>query len=215
MKKPGSAKGFTLIELLVVIAIIAILAAILFPVFAKAREQANKTKCLNNIKQIGTALESYAADYDGVLPAANNIAGTAAWDGANILMPYVRNEDLYKCPVERPNTSGSVTQCYGYNDRWWAQAIYGKGMNKDKCPSPGGIFLVGEALATDAAKLNYGNGLLLFSSGNTLAASGGIKYRHDSGSGANFLFMDMHAKYYKSTTVGGMNPNPVSGWVPQ
>ncbi|HOS94201.1 MAG TPA: prepilin-type N-terminal cleavage/methylation domain-containing protein [Armatimonadota bacterium] len=57
-------KGFTLIELLVVIAIIAILAAILFPVFAKAREKARQTSCLNNVKQIGTGMLMYAQDYD-------------------------------------------------------------------------------------------------------------------------------------------------------
>ncbi len=61
-------KGFTLIELLVVIAIIAILAAILFPVFAQAREKARQTQCLSNEKQIGTSLMMYAQDYDEVLP---------------------------------------------------------------------------------------------------------------------------------------------------
>jgi prepilin-type N-terminal cleavage/methylation domain-containing protein len=65
-----SNKGFTLIELLVVIAIIAILAAILFPVFAQAREKARQTSCLSNCKQIGLSLQMYAQDYDETLPNA-------------------------------------------------------------------------------------------------------------------------------------------------
>src|SRR6266536_4639298 len=67
---PPRRSGFTLIELLVVIAIIAILAALLFPVFARAREQARKTTCLSNLKQIGAGMLMYAQDYDETLPIA-------------------------------------------------------------------------------------------------------------------------------------------------
>ncbi|MDH7571512.1 MAG: prepilin-type N-terminal cleavage/methylation domain-containing protein, partial [Armatimonadota bacterium] len=69
---PVKKRGFTLIELLVVIAIIAILAAILFPVFARARENARKSTCLNNMKQVGAGLLMYAQDYDEVLPPRND-----------------------------------------------------------------------------------------------------------------------------------------------
>src|SRR5207249_3020322 len=68
---PGR-RAFTLIELLVVIAIIAILAAILFPVFAQAREKARQTVCLSNMKQVGIGLQMYAQDYDETLPMAND-----------------------------------------------------------------------------------------------------------------------------------------------
>jgi prepilin-type N-terminal cleavage/methylation domain-containing protein len=91
--------GFTLIELLVVIAIIAILAAILFPVFAKAREKARQTSCLNNQRQIVTLLQLYAQDHDEILPAATTAWGTEGLTAA-----------LQRCPSTRPKAVG-----YGYN----------------------------------------------------------------------------------------------------
>jgi prepilin-type N-terminal cleavage/methylation domain-containing protein len=94
------ARGFTLIELLVVIAIIAILAAILFPVFAKAREQARKTSCLSNLKQIGMATMAYTQDYDETLPMASLGAcpGPNAFGWADMIYPYVRNAGVFNCP---------------------------------------------------------------------------------------------------------------------
>ena len=95
--RPRQRRGFTLIELLVVIAIIAILAAILFPVFAQAREKARQTACMSNMKQIGSAYIMYAQDYDEALvPGCNWNAGYSQqtdrrsyWDG--LLDPYVKN----------------------------------------------------------------------------------------------------------------------------
>jgi prepilin-type N-terminal cleavage/methylation domain-containing protein len=102
-------RAFTLIELLVVIAIIAILAAILFPVFAQAREAARKSACLNNLKQIGTAMLMYTQDNDEVLPlpftnpasppGSNPEAINAnAFGWADLLQPYVKNEGVFTCP---------------------------------------------------------------------------------------------------------------------
>lgn len=117
-----SKKGFTLIELLVVIAIIAILAAILFPVFAQARDSARQTTCLNNCKQLGTALQMYAQDYDEGLPSypysklmSSQIYrdwGFSAWVPA--IMPYVKNTGVFACP-NGPTTGTS----------WPNQAIAG------------------------------------------------------------------------------------------
>jgi prepilin-type N-terminal cleavage/methylation domain-containing protein len=106
MKSPLSAerRGFTLIELLVVIAIIAILAAILFPVFARAREQARRTSCLSNMKQIGLALHMYAQDYEETFPVRYGGSDPADFENGyqrnwkNMLMPYIKSKAVYKCP---------------------------------------------------------------------------------------------------------------------
>lgn len=125
--------AFTLIELLVVIAIIAILAAILFPVFAQARERARATTCMSNSRQMGNALQMYLQDYDetfhkGAGLRANgeygfgphsNIRGWTNWP--YFYGPYIRNAQIFDCPSS-PDTASQVTQSewgndgnYGYN----------------------------------------------------------------------------------------------------
>ena len=100
-------RGFTLIELLVVIAIIAILAAILFPVFARARESARTSSCLSNVRQIATGIMMYIQDYDETYPAATNIsrAFNTQWPQLRtIVQPYVKNDKIWFCPSEpRPS----------------------------------------------------------------------------------------------------------------
>ncbi len=109
-------RGFTLIELLVVIAIIAILAAILFPVFARAREKARQTSCLSNLKQIGLGMMMYAQDYNEMFPGTGSYTsptilmepgGNMHW--ALLLQPYVMNTQIFGCPStsSRSIVSGS------------------------------------------------------------------------------------------------------------
>ncbi|HEX2998988.1 MAG TPA: DUF1559 domain-containing protein [Armatimonadota bacterium] len=93
-------KGFTLIELLVVIAIIAILAAILFPVFARARENARKSTCQSNLKQLATAVLMYVQDYDEKLPAANCAGLGNGMEWNIVAAPYIKNYGVYKCPSD-------------------------------------------------------------------------------------------------------------------
>ena len=123
---PKSNPAFTLIELLVVIAIIAVLAAILFPVFAQARESARMSACLSNLKQIGTAFALYTQDYDERLPDRKDLktslpGGFHPWVGwppsdprggwaAVTLFPYTKNNAIWSCPSLRGGTVGEAAQ---------------------------------------------------------------------------------------------------------
>src|SRR5262249_30654950 len=122
-------RAFTLIELLVVIAIIAILAAILFPVFAQSRESARRTTCRNNMRQVATATLMYAQDYDEVLPYQGNVANPRADIGnylispfavwINAVQPYVKNAQVWYCPssLRHPTVPPTANgdSCYYYN----------------------------------------------------------------------------------------------------
>jgi prepilin-type N-terminal cleavage/methylation domain-containing protein len=119
-------RAFTLIELLVVIAIIAILAAILFPVFAQVKESGKKTVCLSNLKQIGFAFEMYLTDYDQRLPDRRDLkqslpGGWKPWTSwpasdpragwaAIVLEPYLKNTDVWTCPTVKGSIMSDVVQ---------------------------------------------------------------------------------------------------------
>ena len=121
-------RGFTLIELLVVIAIIAILAAILFPVFAKARERATATACMSNMKQIGVAIYSYLQDYDESyplnrfpapgFPVGGNLDGSP-YTWKNAISPLLKSTEVLRCPSnparDYKDASGQWPRSYAYN----------------------------------------------------------------------------------------------------
>jgi prepilin-type N-terminal cleavage/methylation domain-containing protein/prepilin-type processing-associated H-X9-DG protein len=100
-------KGFTLIELLVVIAIIAILAAILFPVFARARENARRASCQSNLKQIGLGIMQYTQDYDERLPGrfVGYDSGVTNVTWKTVIAPYIKSTQLFACPSNTRNAN--------------------------------------------------------------------------------------------------------------
>jgi prepilin-type N-terminal cleavage/methylation domain-containing protein/prepilin-type processing-associated H-X9-DG protein len=144
-------RGFTLIELLVVVAIIAILTAILLPVFEQAQESAKKASCQTNLKQMGTAFQMYIQDYDSTFPPWRTIVPSMTppvgnivpWNGQSpiypgtmfwheLIFPYVKNVDVYTCPsaeqaMARFNEYGRAGG-YGYNGGHLMEPIAGRSM---------------------------------------------------------------------------------------
>lgn len=121
--KPLRRKGFTLIELLVVIAIIAILAAILFPVFANVREKARQTACMSNLRQIGTATLMYTQDYEESFPRTELGQDEGEYFWGDMIQPYAKNWNLLACPDadikmqfrSKPPAPAAYSQEWTYN----------------------------------------------------------------------------------------------------
>lgn len=150
---PRSRRAFTLIELLVVIAIIAILAAILFPVFAQARDAARKTACTSNLRQIGTALNMYLQDYDEQfhkgatmnVPAQNGFGSNTSLDGWDnwpwFYGPYVKNVGVFDCPTS-PDRTADLT-----DPEWGNDGNYGynySGLTRDQGTAARSLAEIGE-----------------------------------------------------------------------
>jgi prepilin-type N-terminal cleavage/methylation domain-containing protein/prepilin-type processing-associated H-X9-DG protein len=210
-------KGFTLIELLVVIAIIAILASILFPVFARAREKARQTNCLSNAKQLVLGATMYAQDYDEQLPYEDfDINGSGAEDDGDMtwrsmILPYVKNRQIFICPSDK-NPDGSVGIYDGrtgdYNMGSGYAIVTAHWQNAAVGGSPDATPAFGQSLGTpeDASAV-----ILLYEStgaheitGEPSNAHGYVRTdaaatRHNGGQ--NCGFVDGHAKWLKPSVL--------------
>ncbi len=130
-------KAFTLIELLVVIAIIAILAAILFPVFARARENARRSSCQSNLKQIGLGVFQYIQDYDEKFPLAvtgsTSVTSTPPVGWADSIQPYLKSTQIFQCPSESTSPSSvptaQATSGASYTDYWYNAGLSWNGLH--------------------------------------------------------------------------------------
>ncbi len=134
-------QGFTLIELLVVIAIIAILAAILFPVFGRARENARRSSCQSNLKQIALGIKQYTQDYDEKFPNQVALTGSSAnppvgW--ADTIQPYVKSLQIFQCPSDE-TPPGTQPGFRGYTDYFINAALGNTGTAASPQYAQGGI----------------------------------------------------------------------------
>jgi len=212
--------GFTLIELLVVIAIIAILAAILFPVFAQARESARQTTCLSNEKQVGLAVHMYLQDYDSTYPAQQvdgvyvNLPGgpviykNPLQNYMDELYPYIKNDSVFLCPDSKFNkgeNKGGWANSYHFNGAFLStppgcKAGSCSGINEASVVAPANTQIIreaGEGVRWDRAwerpySAGAGTGGYAQDDCNQFATS----FFHRNG--CNLLAADGHAKYYQT-----------------
>ncbi|RYX86380.1 DUF1559 domain-containing protein [bacterium] len=213
-------KAFTLIELLVVIAIIAILAAILFPVFARARENARRSSCMSNLKQIGLGIMQYTQDYDERFPCSRiaqaNVNGVnlpeVPWHA--VIQPYVKSTQLFACPSNTYNrelvyNSGGIPKsylCNGFGDfegtdwggaRPMNRPNTGGGRNQAELNFPATTILVLEnGYKRDEPEVWGVDDLDVVSTANNK-----VRFTNHLGT-SNFLFTDGHVKSLKATASG-------------
>jgi prepilin-type N-terminal cleavage/methylation domain-containing protein/prepilin-type processing-associated H-X9-DG protein len=215
---PERHHGFTLIELLVVIAILAILAAILFPVFAQAREKARATVCVSNLRQLTMAIHQYMQDWEGGLPEFQQEGTTPEeylsfrWYGH--LAPYLKNREILHCPSDSISNARRAVQnslpyknwvdrpelprlSYGYN--WWLQQS-----QETTVVVPAETVLVGDCAGfqcydarhsiagLDISCYAFANGTLALEKYGVLTGQPGQE-RH--GGGSNVAFFDGHVKF--------------------
>jgi prepilin-type N-terminal cleavage/methylation domain-containing protein/prepilin-type processing-associated H-X9-DG protein len=209
-----SAPGFTLIELLVVIAIIAILASILFPVFARARENARRSSCQSNMKQISLGWLMYAQDYDGKLSyyPYESDANPCVMEK---VLPYVKSVQLFRCPSSglrggdgqmknRYGTDYGMPAVYDVSNQQAALINLNFGGSKvtlmDSIPEPSITCLLAEVYYVGDTSLRYGFDRFSALGVDDTSYSGLMQLeRHFDGS--NYAYMDGHVKWLKKETA--------------
>jgi prepilin-type N-terminal cleavage/methylation domain-containing protein/prepilin-type processing-associated H-X9-DG protein len=208
-------EGFTLIELLVVIAIIAILAAILFPVFAKAREKAKQTKCTSNLKQCSTALMMYAQDYDGWV-TVHNVG--VKWSDALYKGGYLGSLNVTVCPSFPPNNydPSKSSSTYGFrkeNPKLYPNYViqiiagynYYNFLNLYKIDKPAQFIVIADSVGWDYDGANCRKQSYIF---NLTGSTGYVIHLRHNGL-ANMIFADGHvaacdkAKIKEAALSGG------------
>jgi prepilin-type N-terminal cleavage/methylation domain-containing protein/prepilin-type processing-associated H-X9-DG protein len=208
MSKSSARPGFTLIELLVVIAIIAILAAILFPVFARARENARRASCQSNLKQLGLGMLQYTQDYDEKYPPVD-VRPDSDTGWAGVIQPYVRSTQLYQCPSETgaPQTNPAS---WGYTDYWMNSMLSAKSqaavtavsltiMNGDGNTGNAYYYYNGCEVTGNASDVPC-DATTPYITMKDSYQTGGLFSRHLEG--LNFAFADGHVKWLKGSVIG-------------
>jgi prepilin-type N-terminal cleavage/methylation domain-containing protein/prepilin-type processing-associated H-X9-DG protein len=206
-------RGFTLIELLVVIAIIAILASILFPVFARARENARRSSCSSNLKQLGLGILQYTQDYDEKFPPYRG--GGEGWSFT--IQPYTKSTQVLQCPSE---SNGPPTYSWdiGYTD-YATNILLGHDGSVDAGKSlavltqPTLTVMLVEGATFSSA--NYGTGCSM--NGAVYCGAEGLAVLDTSGNrhldGSNIAYTDGHVKWSKmtGTTLANVYNNATPG----
>ncbi len=216
------AAGFTLIELLVVIGIIAILAAILFPVFSSVRAKARQMTCLSNMRQIGMAILMYAQDNDDQLPpSAHRLPGGGGMNSRSLIWPayvapYVKSTRVFVCPLAEGVSSYATT--------WGERGRLSIGLNRDienrftNLPyslvvfdDPSITLLLADSTPGETNAPQNGRGFQV-QADRAPNTQSGIGERHNRGTNVGFL--DGHAKWYSSSAIWQLNNPAGLRWQP-
>jgi prepilin-type N-terminal cleavage/methylation domain-containing protein/prepilin-type processing-associated H-X9-DG protein len=222
-------RGFTLIELLVVIAIIAILAAILFPVFAKARAKARQASCLSNLKQIGLGILSYCQDYDEMFPGTYYATGNATrpingWPSENLgayvnwaekVYPYVKSAQVFQCPEMILTSATQMSyNCFptGYAFNYLLDVDTNTGRSLNEILRPAEIMMAADG--PTQLDTRYGGTstipVMLYNNMDLSVVLGAWaaqypKQVHRHSGGYNFCFVDGHAKWLNQVVAANFD----------